>query len=98
VAEIILSGAARNDLVEIGEYGEAQFGWGAADAYQDDIEHSFDRLANYPLSGEAKEAWGRGIRCLVCNRHRIIYRVSSDAVQILRIMHHSRDVPKHLKP
>lgn len=98
VADIILSGAARNDLVEIGDYGEAQFGSGAADAHQDDIERSFDRLAYYPLSGEARESWARGIRCLVCNRYRIIYRVSSETVQILRIMHHSRDVPKHLKP
>lgn len=98
VARIILSRTAYRDLVEIGEYGEAQFGTAAVDAYQEEIERRFDRLADYPLIGEAKDAWGPGVRHVPCNQHRIIYRVSGDTVQILRILHHSRDVPKHLKP
>ncbi len=98
VARIILSRTAHGDLVDIGEYGEAQFGSMAADSYQDDIERCFDRLADHPLSGEAKAVWGDGVRCLVCNRHRIVYRFGNDTVQILRILHHSRDVPQHLKP
>ena len=96
VADIVLSWAARTDLVEIGDYGEAQFGTVAADAYQADIERAFERLAQHPRSGEAKSAWGSGFRCLVCNRHRIVYRVSRDTVKIFRILHHSRDVSKHL--
>lgn len=96
VAEIILSRAAFADLAEIGEYGEAQFGGAAADAYQDDIDRSFERLADFPYSGEAKPGWGSGLRCLVCNRHRIVYRVDGDTVRISRILHHSRDVPRHL--
>lgn len=98
VARIILSRAAYGDLVEIGEYGEAHFGSLAADSYHDDIERCFERLADHPLSGEARAVWGVGIRYLVCNRHRIVYRLSDDTVQILRILHHSRDVQKHLKP
>ena len=96
MAEIILSQAARADLAEIGEYGEAQFGRAAADAYQHDIERAFDRLASYPRSGEAEPAWGSRFRCLMCNRHRIVYRISGDTVQIFRILHHSRDAPRHL--
>jgi toxin ParE1/3/4 len=96
VAEIILSQAARVDLAEIGEYGEAQFGRDAADGYQNDIERAFDRLASYPRSGEAKPAWGNKFRCLICNRHRIVYRVNGTTVEIFRILHHSRDVPRHL--
>jgi len=98
VARIILSRAAQRDLVEIGDYGEAQFGFAAADAYQDDIERCFDRLADYPLSGEAKEAWGPGLRHLPCNQHRIIYKVDGNTVQIVRVLHHARDVLRHLKP
>ncbi|MBU6395693.1 MAG: type II toxin-antitoxin system RelE/ParE family toxin [Sphingomonadales bacterium] len=98
MARIILSRAAQRDLVDIGDYGEAQFGPEASDAYQDDIEQRFDRLADHPLIGEAKEAWGEGIRSLPCNQHRIIYKVYGDTVQIVRILHHSRDVPQHLRP
>ncbi|OYW50582.1 MAG: hypothetical protein B7Y36_04235 [Novosphingobium sp. 28-62-57] len=98
MARIILSHAARGDLVEIGEYGEAQFGSAIADSYQDDIERSLDLLADFPLSGEAKDVWGDGVRSLVCNRHRIVYRYGDDTVQVLRILHHSRNVPQHLRP
>lgn len=98
MARIILSRAAYLDLVQIGEYGEAQFGAEAADAYQDDIDRRFERLADHPLIGEAKDGWGPGIRHLPCNQHRIVYRVDGNTVQILRILHHSRDVPNHLKP
>jgi toxin ParE1/3/4 len=96
MAKIILSRMASNDLVEIGDYGEAHFGRIATDAYQDAIDRAFERLASYPLSGEAKPAFGTNMRCLACNRHRILYRISSDTVEIIRVLHHSRDVPRHL--
>lgn len=95
---IILSRAAQRDLIEIIEYGEAEFGAAAADAYNDEIEERFERLVDHPLIGEAKDSWGEGVRQLPCNRHRIIYRVLGNTVRIIRILHHSRDVQKHLKP
>ncbi|MBB4614743.1 type II toxin-antitoxin system RelE/ParE family toxin [Novosphingobium taihuense] len=95
---IILSRAAQRDLSEIIEYGEAEFGAAAADAYNDEIEERFERLVDHPLIGEAKDSWGEGVRQLPCNRHRIIYRVLGNTVRIIRILHHSRDVQKHLKP
>ena len=96
MAEVILTRTAYTDLVDIGDYGEAQFGRMVADAYQDAIDRAFERLGFYPQSGEAKPVFGKDIRCLVCNRHRILYRLSGDRVQIIRIIHHSRDVPRHL--
>ena len=91
-----MSRRAYADLVEIGDFGAAQFGEKAADAYQDAFDHAFQRLAIYPHIGEAKSAFGNEIRCLVCNRHHILYRTSGDIVQIVRILHHSRDVSRHL--
>lgn len=96
VAEIVLTRDAYADLAEIGEFGETQFGREAADAYQLAIDRAFERLTLYPKSGEAKPAYGRGVRCLVCKRHRILYEVVDDTVTVLRILHHSRDVPRHL--
>ena len=96
MAEIVLSREAYTDLADIGDYGELQFGREAADAYQQAIDRAFERLTLYPRSGEAKPAFGHDVRCLVCNRHRIMYQVVDDAVQILRILHHSRDVCRYL--
>ena len=96
MAEVILSQTAYADLAEIGDYSEAQFGRDAADSYQDAIDHAFERLGSFPHSGAARPDFGRDVRCIVCNRHRILYRVSGDRVRILRILHHLRDVPRHL--
>jgi toxin ParE1/3/4 len=96
MAKVILSRMAYTDLVDIGEYGAAQFGSMAADAYQDAIDHAFERLTSYPLSGEAMPAFGANVRCLVCNRHRILYRIEDDTVRIVRVLHHSRDIARHL--
>jgi toxin ParE1/3/4 len=96
VAEVVLSRTAYFDLAEIGDYGEAQFGEKAADDYQDAFDRAFERLALFPHIGEARPAFGTDFRCLVCNRHRILYRVSGDTVEIVRVLHHSRDVPRHL--
>ena len=96
VTKIVLSKDAYADLAEIGDYGESHFGRKAADDYQDAIDRAFERLALYPRSGEAKPAFGRNVRCLLCHRHRILYEVVNDTVHVLRILHHSRDVPRNL--
>ncbi|WP_068071103.1 type II toxin-antitoxin system RelE/ParE family toxin [Novosphingobium lentum] len=96
MAEVVLSRAAAADLVDIGEYGEAHFGGAAADAYQDDVDRCMALLASHPYSGEAKPGWGKEFRGLVCNRHRIVYRVDGQTVRISRILHHSREVSRHL--
>lgn len=91
-----MSRLAYTDLAEIGDYGAAEFGNLAADAYQDAIDHAFERLASFPHSGEARPTFGTDMRCLVCNRHRILYRIRGNTVQIMRILHHSRDVARHI--
>jgi toxin ParE1/3/4 len=97
VAEVHLSRLACADLAEIDAFGAEQFGEAAAEAYQDGLDRAFARLADFPLSGEARPQFGPGMRCLVFASHRIIYRIEDHVVQIVRVMHHSRDVPRHLK-
>ena len=68
VPRIVLSRAARRDLVEIFEYGEAEFGAAAADAYNDEIEERFDRLVDHPLNSRVVALPPdklRGIPCVV---------------------------------
>lgn len=97
MAKVVLSREAYADLVDIGDYGESRFGAAAADDYQVNFNQALELLADFPLCGEAKPNWGRGYRCLVCNRHRIVYRVDGDTVRIARILHHTRDISRHLQ-
>jgi toxin ParE1/3/4 len=96
VADVHLSRRAYADLAGIDAYGASEFGPDAADAYQDAFDKAFARLADFPHIGEARPAYGPGIRCLVCGQHRILYKIVGNTVQIICILHHSQDVTRRL--
>ena len=96
--EVRLSNDAVADLIEIDEYGAERFGNDAANAYQRAINLVFTQLETFPLIGEARPDYGAGIRCISHKSHRILYRVENESVEIARILHHSREVTRHLKP
>ena len=96
MAEVRLSETARFDLAEIDAFGAEQFGEDAANAYQRGIAESLDRLRIFPSLGEARPGYGLNIRCIGYRSHRILYRLEGSEVVIARILHHSRDVSRHL--
>lgn len=96
MADVRLSEDARLDLIDIDAFGAKQFGSEVSDAYQRSIAEVLDRLGDFPRIGEARPDYGIGIRCIVHKSHRILYRLTEDQVVIARILHHSRDVPRHL--
>lgn len=94
--KVRLSEAAGSDLDEIHEFGLDRFGNEVADAYQLSIDVVLTRLETFPLIGEERSEYGADIRCVVHRKHRILYQVGVDEIVIVRILHHSRDVPRHL--
>ncbi|NNM78288.1 type II toxin-antitoxin system RelE/ParE family toxin [Sphingomonas sp. ID1715] len=50
-----------------------------------------NRLRDYPESGTPKFGILPGLRSISVKRYRIYYRVSPEAVEIMRIVHQSRD-------
>lgn len=94
MADVHLSRRAYADLAKIDAYGANQFGETAAAAYQEAFDQAFQRLAAYPRSGEDKPEYGAGLRSFVCQRHRILYRIEAETVQIVCVIHHSRDVAR----
>lgn len=95
MAKVKLSAAARRDLARIDDYGAEHFGDEAADAYTRGLNEAFSFLADVPFGAEARPD-GEGVRCKVHRRHRILYRVGDETVFVQRILHYSRDVPRHL--
>lgn len=91
-----LSAAARRDIGQIGDYGAEQFGDAMADAYLRGLADAFALLCRHPHAGEHRSELQPGIRCWIYRRHRIFYRVTTDEIYILRILHHSRDSSLHL--
>ncbi|WP_374414668.1 type II toxin-antitoxin system RelE/ParE family toxin [Novosphingobium colocasiae] len=98
MVEVRLSVTANADLAEIDAYGTEQFGIDAAGSYLQAFDKIFERLGRFPHSGEERLDYGQGIRCVFYRSHRILYLVEADRIVIARVLHHSRDVPRHLKP
>ena len=96
MVEVRLSDSAGADLAEIDAYGAERFGDKAAAAYQRGIDRVLTRLEDFPLSGEERPGYGPGIRCVVHRSHRVLYVVEAERIVVARILHHSRDVPRHL--
>lgn len=97
MAKLVLTPAARSDLIEIDEWGYQQFGASVADQYSRQLSAAFDQLAEYPLSGSAAPKYGKAYRCLVHRRHRIFYIVDQNEVLIVRILHHAMDPRRALQ-
>jgi len=56
-------------------------------------EH-FALLGRTPRMGKRREAWGRGFRSLPVGEYMIVYVVAKPGVQIKRVVHGRRDLPR----
>lgn len=87
-----ISQPARDDLVDIWEF-IAEHDELAADRYLDHLRLRARELIRYPLLGRVRRELRPEIRSLLFRNHLIFYRVKNDSIQILRILHGSRDLP-----
>lgn len=97
MARVVVTPAARADLVAIRKYSIEQFGADVADAYFLGFDQAFDRLADHPQIGVAMDDLRKNIRCLVHRRYRILYQTEENTVTIARIVHHAMDARRALK-
>lgn len=86
-----LAPQAADDVLAIYLQGFDLFGLRQADAYQDELERAFQRLAEFPELGRARDGLTSEIRTLPTGSHVIIYEIQPPAVIILRIRHGRED-------
>jgi toxin ParE1/3/4 len=94
---IIKRPLARRDLSEIWEYiaddNETQ-----ADAFVDLIDRKFQELAHHPNMGRSREELAECLRSFPIGRYVIFYRVMPEVVEIVRVLHGSRDLNAIFNP
>lgn len=95
--DIHLSEAAKADLIDI--WTETFQAWGVeqADTYLDDIDRALMSLIDNSLKGADCSDLLRGARRLITGRHLAFYDVSADAIFVIRVLHQSMDVVRHLR-
>ncbi len=79
-----LSAAADRDIQDIYDYAEQEYGEDQAESYTLEIEIFLEQLVRSPEIGRLRDE----IRTGFC------YRILSDSIRIVRVLHHRRDLTR----
>jgi toxin ParE1/3/4 len=87
-----LSDPARQDLDDIWDY-IAEDNPEAADRWIDQLAERFLLLGEHPRVGRLRPELAEHLRSFPVGRYIIFYRARTDSVDIVRVLHGSRDLP-----
>lgn len=90
-----LSEAADQDLVDVYAYTVYKFGQAKAVNYLLGIEQVFTALTSNPMLGKERDEIKTGLRSMPYVAHLVFYRILTDRIRIVRVLHASPDLPKH---
>ena len=89
-----LSQEADQDLDEIFDYTEAEFGFDQAVVYTNQFDVVFEKLLDSPGIGKKRDEIKPGLRSFPKAEHIVFYRILKDRLRIVRVLHGSRDLPR----
>lgn len=95
--QLVIAPAAKADLKEIYQYGLRQWGKSQSNSYLENLKDHFWSLAEQPLIGVERPELLPGARSLQIESHALFYRVTTDTVEIIRVLHGRQDPQRHLK-
>ncbi|MGI8478017.1 MAG: type II toxin-antitoxin system RelE/ParE family toxin [Thermomicrobiales bacterium] len=87
---------ARDDIRDLLQYTLQTWGRAHRDQYQSLVRRALEDLATYPAIGEERLDLGQPYRRLIVEQHVIYYRVESNIVRVIRVLHVRRDAPREL--
>ncbi|WP_276643553.1 type II toxin-antitoxin system RelE/ParE family toxin [Siccibacter turicensis] len=92
---IELTPKAGEDLEAIWRYGKSRFGEAQADNYIGKLSSQFNMLACHDV-GVTRPELSKGIYSLACAHHVIFFLRTDTSITVVRVLHHSQDVMRHL--
>ena len=96
MAGYTLSPAAQADLESIWDYTAAHWGETQAEVYTRGIQAACEALGNGTLVSRSADDIRAGYRKAAVGSHVMFFRMQADRVEIIRILHQSMDVERHL--
>jgi toxin ParE1/3/4 len=91
VSQLRISPRASEDLIEIWSY-IADDSEAHADGFIDKIYETIELLARQPGLGRHRDELATRIQSFPVGRYIIFYRVVTDAIEIVRVLHGGRDI------
>ena len=96
MARVTRSPLAEEDFREIWRY-IAQDNPDAADALLRRIDERLLLYADNPRMGTSRESWSPGLRSFPVGRYIVFYRIVSEGIELVRVLHGMRDLPSLLR-
>lgn len=93
--QLVFSPGAMVDIEEIWDYTAVTWGYDRADAYLDDIQNACEGLAGGKRRGRKVDIRDGYMKHPV-GRHFIFFRASPAGIEVVRILHQSMDIERHL--
>ena len=87
---------AEADLADIYQYTQSRWGRTQAISYVRNLNAAFLGLINQPASGQDRSELNPGLRSLQQGSHVIFYRPVTEGIVVVRVLHQSMDVQRHL--
>ena len=91
MSRVRLRPQAELDILEIWTY-IAEDNFAAADRWVDALNDSFALWATQPALGRPRDEVDAGLRRLACGRYVVFYETLADGIDVIRVLHGSRDV------
>jgi toxin ParE1/3/4 len=88
---LVVTQRARADLLEIHYYTLQQWGFEQAKAYEERLWAAIDHLVRNPDMGRRSRRVKGGFREFSLEHHTVYYRVESDTIYVLRIVHYRQE-------
>ena len=92
-----LSNEADNDLINLYLHGFKSFGEAQAEQYYFELEDCIKLLSETPLMCRERTEFIPAVRIHHHGSHLIIYLIQEDHLLVVRILHDSADIQRHLK-
>jgi toxin ParE1/3/4 len=83
---------ASQELEDILRYLASVAGFDSSDRFLSHFNQKLTKIAAFPNLGKPRPEWGKTHRSMTISDYLIIYRVSDDRVEILRVLSGYRDL------
>ena len=93
---IVQSAQAEQDLTDIWIYTAEEWNLAQADIYIEELVAGIERPSTHPELGYSREDIQAGYRSLNVSQHIAFYTVTEEEVLIVRVLHKSVDLQRHL--
>ena len=92
----VLTPLAQSDIEDIWDFTVDRWGLAQAERYVRQLQRTLEGVAEHPRQGRACDDIRPGYFKIGSGSHLVFYRLTSKGIEVVRILHQSMDIDRHL--